>query len=421
MGYNRRMTEPAPAHECPMCGLFQSVPPLAHGITARCRRCETPLGQGKTDPAGRALAFATTALLMLGLAASQPFMELTLRGQGQQTSLFTGAEALSERGMWELGLVVLFTTTVAPLARLLGIVWVVIGLRLRRPPRHVALVFRTVEALAPWSMVEVFLLGVFVAYTKLSDVALVHVGVAVYALGLLMLAMAAADGALDHQAIWRDIALRAPVVTAPEVPGPRIGCDACGLVSHNRQVCPRCGGRLRHRKRSSLGRTWALLIAAALLYIPANILPVTTYIRLGQGSPDTILSGVRELAAAGQWPLAALVFIASITVPMLKLVGLGTLLVSTQLRAQGRLIERTRLYRIVEAVGRWSMIDVFMISILTALVRLGQLAVIIPGLGVICFCAVVILTMFAAESFDPRLMWDAAAASPSPRPARIPA
>lgn len=397
-------------HECLMCGLFQSVPALRRGFTARCLRCQAVLAEGKSDPAGRALAFAATALLMLGLAATEPFLSLDLRGQGQQTTLFTGAEALGDRGMWELGVVVLFTTTLAPLARLAGIVWVVIGLRLRQVPQHLALVFRMVEKLAPWSMVEVFLLGVFVAYTKLSDLASVHVGVAVYALGALMLATAAADATLDQRAVWRQIALAAPLHPQPEPQGPRVGCDACGLVCHNTRTCQRCGAALRHRKRESLGRTWALLIAAALLYIPANMLPVTTYIQLGHGNPDTILSGVEELAAAGQWPLAALVFVASITVPLLKLGGLATLLVTTHLRTTGRLVERTRLYRIVEAVGRWSMIDVFMISILTALVRLGQLATIIPGPGVICFCAVVILTMLAAESFDPRLMWDAATA-----------
>ncbi len=415
------MTLAGSPHECLMCGLFQSLPELPHGSTARCLRCAAPLAHGKTDPAGRALAFAATALLMLALAVSQPFLALDLRGQGQQTGLFTGASALVDRGMWELGVVVVFTTTVAPLMRIVGIVWVVIGLRLRRPPPHLARVFRLVEELAPWSMVEVFMLGVFVAYTKLADLAMVHVGVAAYALGALMLAMAAADWALDHAAVWREIARRAPIAVRPEKPGPRIGCDDCGMVSHHRGMCPRCGGRLHHRKPDSLGRTWALLIAAGLLYIPANILPVTTYIQLGQGSPDTILSGVEELAAGGQWPLAALVFIASITVPMLKLCGLAVLLISTQLRATGRLVERTRLYRIVEAVGRWSMIDVFVISVLTALVRLGQLATIIPGPGVICFCAVVILTMLAAESFDPRLMWDAAATRSPPRPQRIPA
>ncbi len=154
--------------------------------------------------------------------------------------------------------------------------------------------------------------------------------------------------------------------------------------------------------------SWALLIAAAVLYIPANTLPILTVIQFGKGAPSTILGGVVELADAGQWPLAALVFIASVSVPVLKLFGLAYLLISTQRRARGHLAQRTRLYKVVEAVGRWSMLDVFMISIITALVQAGELATITPGLGALSFCAVVILTMLAASNFDPRLMWDAA-------------
>jgi paraquat-inducible protein A len=398
-----------------LCGLFQSVPRPAHGITARCRRCHAPLRHGRTDPAGRALALATTALLLFTLAASQPFIQLDLRGQGSETSVFAGPEALRDTGMWELALVVLATTTVAPLLKLGATVWVLVGLRLRHRPRHLAAVFRLVEWLTPWAMVEVFMLSVFVAYTKLSDLAPVHIGLAVYALGGIMLAMAGADAALDNATVWEEIAAGGP---APrEGRSARIGCDACGFVSHQPRTCPRCGGRLHHRKRDSLVRTWCLLLAAAILYIPANLLPVTTVIQLGRGNPDTILSGVMELAAAGQWPLAALVFIASITVPVLKLAGLSILLITTQLGLAGRLAERTRLYRIVEAVGRWSMIDVFIISILTALVQMGQFASITPGPGVLCFCAVVVLTMLAAHSFDPRLMWDAARPSASHAPA----
>jgi paraquat-inducible protein A len=395
--------------ECPMCGLFQSMPGLGRGASAHCGRCGAALRHQRTDPAGRALALATTAMLLFGLAASQPFLELQLRGQGQPTTLFTGPEQLESQGMWELALVVLITTTLAPLAKLGGLIWVLVGLRLPRPPRHLATVFRWVELLGPWAMVEVFMLGVFVAYTKLSDMAAVQVGTAVYALGAIMLAMAAADAALDHEAIWEEIE-RQGLEAEPDTPGhgPRIGCDSCGFVSHHRHTCPRCGGRLHHRKPNSMARTAALLLAAAVLYVPANLLPVTTVIQLGRGSPSTILSGVEELGAAGQWPLALLVFVASISVPVLKLIGLGTLLITTKRRMAGRLGERTLLYRIVDAVGRWSMIDVFMISILTAVVHMGQLASVIPGPGVICFCAVVILTMVASHSFDPRLMWDAA-------------
>ncbi len=397
--------------ECAICGLLQTMPVLEHRHAACCARCGSLLRQSRAAPDGRALALACTGVMLFALAATLPFLHLDL-GQGRQTMLITGPLALEQEGMWELALVVLGTTMLAPLAKMLAMIWVLVGLRLKRPARHhLAAVFRWVEILTPWSMVEVFLLGVFVAYTKLEDLAPVHVGGGVYAQGALMLLMAAADAALDHEAVWQklespDLALRAPPPT-----GKRIACDACGQVSGGGSLCPRCGDTLHHRKPDSLNRSWALLIAAAVLYIPANLLPVLTVIHFGQGAPSTILAGVEELGAAGMWPLAALVFVASIAVPVLKLGGLAVLLITTQRRMRGQLTQRTQLYKIVEMVGRWSMIDVFMISILTAIVQLGALATISPGPGVLCFCAVVILTMLAANSFDPRLMWDAAETS----------
>lgn len=193
-----------------------------------------------------------------------------------------------------------------------------------------------------------------------------------------------------------------------------LSCHACGRLSRRRRlppgrraVCPHCGAALHTRKSNSLGRTWALVIAAAILYIPANTLPVMTVVSFGQGEPDTILSGVRALIAEGMWPLALLVFFASITVPMVKLTGLVYLLMSVHLKSRWRPRDRTRLYRLIEMIGRWSMIDIFMISILVALVRLGSIATVDPGAGATSFAAVVVLTMLASESFDPRLMWDA--------------
>lgn len=398
--------------ECPICGLFQSMPTLKRRGAACCARCGSLLRQDRTDPAGRALALATAGLLLFVLAVSLPFLRLDL-GAGQETNLTTGPVALENQGMWELALVVLGTTMLAPLAKMLAMVWVLVGLRLRQPPGHLAVVFRLVEILTPWSMVEVFLLGVFVAYTKLGDLAPVHVGGGLYALSVLMLLMAAADSALDHEAVWERLEPGWLAREAPPPVGQRIACDSCGQVMRKpavdqRAACPRCYSILRHRKPDSLNRTWALLVAAAVLYIPANTLPVLTVIQLGQGAPSTILAGVEELGAAGLWPLAALVFVASIAVPVLKLVGLSILLLSTRHRSRLNLGQRTLLYKIVEAVGRWSMIDVFMISILTAMVQAGALATVVAGPGVLCFCAVVILTMLAANSFDPRLMWDAA-------------
>jgi paraquat-inducible protein A len=197
------------------------------------------------------------------------------------------------------------------------------------------------------------------------------------------------------------------------VPGTRLlACEQCGQVVRADEAdlrgleCPRCAAPLHHRKPDSLNRSWALAIAAAILYIPANLLPIMTVTSFGKGTPDTIVSGVIELLHAGMWPIALLVFVASITVPVLKLVGLVYLLISVHRRSTWRLRDRTLLYRIVEGVGRWSMVDVFMIGILAALVALGNLATIAPGPGAIAFCAVVIITILAAMAFDPRLMWD---------------
>ena len=151
-----------------------------------------------------------------------------------------------------------------------------------------------------------------------------------------------------------------------------------------------------------------MLLTAALLYIPANILPVMTVQRFGRGAPSTILGGVVELAEARMWPLALLVLLASVVVPMVKLVSMAVMLVMTQRGSAAGLRGRTRMFRFVHAIGRWSMIDIFMLATLVGVVRLGFISTILPGLGAGAFCAVVIATMLATEMFDPRWMWDAA-------------
>jgi paraquat-inducible protein A len=178
------------------------------------------------------------------------------------------------------------------------------------------------------------------------------------------------------------------------------------VASAHAERCPRCDAALHPRKPDSLNRTAALVLTAAIFYVPANVFPVMTVKQFGKGSPSTILGGVEELIASGLWSLAILVLFASILVPMLKLVSLTFLVWSVRRGSRWRPRDRTRLYRLTEAIGRWSMIDMFMISILVALVRLGAAATIEPGLGATFFAAVVITTMFAASSFDPRLIWD---------------
>ncbi|MDB5983413.1 MAG: Paraquat-inducible protein [Pseudomonas sp.] len=171
-------------------------------------------------------------------------------------------------------------------------------------------------------------------------------------------------------------------------------------------TCSRCGAQVHARSPNSMARTWALLITAAILYIPANVLPIMTVSSLGQGDPSTIMSGVIQLMQHGMYPIAAVVFVASILVPTFKLIGLGLLLFSVQRRLPMSARQRMIMYRFIEFIGRWSMLDIFVIAILVAVVNFGRLASIEANLGAVAFATVVILTMLAAVTFDPRLIWD---------------
>ena len=205
-----------------------------------------------------------------------------------------------------------------------------------------------------------------------------------------------------------------PVTGAPltALQARQLSCLECGLLIPDtpakQQVkkCRRCGGTLHSRHKDSLNRTCALLIAAMILYVPANLLPITLTTALGSTEGDTIMQGVIYFLFSGDWPVALVIFTASILVPLLKMAALTYLLVSVQRHSSHRPLDRTKIFRMVEFVGRWSMIDVFVVTIMVALVQLGAVATIQAGSGAIFFCAVVIITMLAAESFDPRLIWD---------------
>lgn len=192
-----------------------------------------------------------------------------------------------------------------------------------------------------------------------------------------------------------------------------ISCHCCHLVCQmpatereSEIECPRCGTRMHQRKPDSLARAWALVIAAIVFYIPANIMPISVTTALGTAEGDTIMSGVIYFIQSGSWPIALVIFVASIFVPVLKILILLFLLVSVQMKSTWRPMDRTRLYRIIEAIGRWSMVDIFVITIMAALIKLGALADFAAGPAAVYFAAVVVLTILAAMSFDPRLIWD---------------
>jgi paraquat-inducible protein A len=190
-----------------------------------------------------------------------------------------------------------------------------------------------------------------------------------------------------------------------------VSCEACGLLTkpvlvHKPGCCPRCGDKLALRRHDAIQRTWALIIAAAICYIPANLMPVMITTTVTSIELDTIMNGAVRLYTSGSWPLALIVLIASVMIPMAKLIALSYLLIAVQSRSISGQQERARLYRLLEIVGRWSMLDVFVITFVVALIQLKPLMAVKPGAGILFFAAVVVLTMFAAETFDPRLIWD---------------
>lgn len=186
-------------------------------------------------------------------------------------------------------------------------------------------------------------------------------------------------------------------------------CHSCGLacdITHDPHECERCGAPLHRRKTDSLTRTWAFLLASMIFYVPANLLPVMNTTMLGSGSESTIMGGVLEFWQHGAWDIALIIFIASIAVPGIKFVALTMLLVTVQRGSSWALKERSKLYRFVELIGYWSMLDVIVVALVAALVKFQALGDIEPRQGILFFGLVVVFTMLSAMSFDPRLIWD---------------
>jgi paraquat-inducible protein A len=408
---------------CHECDLLQWKAPLFERGTARCARCGAALYRSLPATYDRALAFTLAAGILFAVANCFPIVGLWVKGALVETTLFGAVSSLYADGMWPIAGLVFVTTILMPALNIAAVTYLLLPLQIGGLPQRPEIVLRVLRHVAPWGMIEVLMLAMLVALVKLQHFATVVPGVAIGSFGAVMVLLAAAAVSFNPRDIWAriesvqgvDVASHALTASANVATAARAGlfvCHDCGLMSkplgHVRGgICPRCSAVLHLRKPNSLARTWAFLLAAMVLYIPAVLLPVMVTSTLFSAQSDTILSGVVFLWTSGSWALATIVFIASIVVPMLKILSLAYLAWSTQLRSSLMPRKRTRIYRWVELVGRWSMLDIYVITILVALVQFGSVATIDAGPGSIAFGAVVVLTMFAALSFDPRLIWDA--------------
>ena len=403
-------------HACDGAHRIVSVP---EGGKALCRRCGALLYRNLPRSLDHAAALYLAALILFLLANAFPFVALKYGDRVEQSLLLSAGFALQQAGMGEIGLLVLLTSVVFPLVTICGMLYLLLPLRAGIRPPWMAPVWRLVRALSPWSLMGVFMLGLLVSVVKLQDLAVIVPGAAFYAFIGLLVVSAAAVANFDPAALWPRIGPIAASTAqgAPDASAAQMGyaaCHTCDLLVRRpaegmRWSCPRCGSAVHGMRRAdSVARAAALLSAATLLLVPANIYPVMTVIRFGQGEPSTILAGVVHLIEDGAWPLALLVFFASFIVPITKIAALALLLFTVQRGSNWRVRDRTRLYRVTEAVGAWSMVDLFLVGILVALVRMDALATVHPGLGASFFGAAVVMTMLAAHAFDPRLVWDRA-------------
>jgi paraquat-inducible protein A len=267
-------------------------------MTAYCERCSTILHHTTTHPIDHSIALTLAALVLLVVMCTAALMSVQTAGIAHSAYLLSGPQELVARNMSALAVVVVFVTMLAPFGKLLGTLYVLIRLHEASPPRHLRRVFAFAELLRPWSMIEVFVFGVFVAYVKLGDLVTITLDAGVYALLALTIVLIWADSALDREAIWNRLDPKllddARAVATVSATNP-VGCEVCRLVSTPRYEhahCPRCASPLHRRKPDSVARTWALVIAAAVLYVPANYFPVLTVVQLGAGAPSTILGGV---------------------------------------------------------------------------------------------------------------------------------
>jgi len=405
--------------ECHDCGLIQRLPVAEQEASViACERCGATLRQVRASSLLLCTICATSGLVLFMLALSLPAVSVWMQGgRYGRSDLLTGPARFSQSGFWELGIATLITLLVLPLTKLVTVVAMAGAVRLGRVPRLLKASFAALPTISEWAMVDVFLLGAMIALFRLKVWMVVVFGPALFALGGSALCSIAVDASLDRFVFWRRVPLVPEKATlAPDhASAAWLGCGGCGRVARlpDRATCRRCEQPVHARKPSTVQRTSALIAAAALLAIPANVLPVMTINKLGRGGPSTILGGTVELLEANLWGLATLVFVASVLVPLFKLGALSYLLWSIRRGSRAGLLFRTRLFRVVALIGRWSMIDIFATMMLVALARFGWLGSVRPGLGASAFCGVVALTMWASKSFDPRAMWDAAGLNPA--------
>jgi paraquat-inducible protein A len=396
--------------QCRNCGLTQIQPPVECCEIVTCSRCKTQLEHSAGKSLDATLACSASILLLLIPAWAAPFLTTSALGDTLTSYLPMSVSVVWRDGAPLLAIAVSVFVLAFPVIRFGALTAVLLALRLGRRPPWISSVFRICNVLQTWAMLDVFLLGLIVAYFRLRSSLIVSLEPGAICFILAGILSLVARASLDKALVWRLIG-----PDRRSIRGPSMVCLSCNLVlpqTQGPQTCPRCAAAVTSRKKHPYSRSMALLLAAGLLYLPANIYPIATIPIDLKPTSYTVLGGVIDLVKSHLLGLAALVFTASFTIPLLKMLGLAWCASSAMCSSCRFLIGKTRVYRIIEEIGRWSMVDPLTIACFVPVLQFNALIDGHPEPAVAPFAGVVILTTLAVQFFDPRKMWDVAGQNP---------
>ena len=402
-----------PLVSCQHCAALHERTPLAPGATAACVRCGYTLYRQSTLSLDGWIALVIGTIVVFAIANYFPIVTLQIAGFVTHASLPSALYLTWQNGHQTLAVMTGMFSFWMPLTQLLCLLWALLAVRLHRVPKDFSYGMRLLGYVGHWSMVPVFMLGILVALVKFAGMAHVTLEPGIWAFAILTFLITGISR-MTARRLWI-LAEDAGLVEQTRLVGNHqdklASCHACGymqpLASEDQpEPCKRCGTSVHFRKPDQTARVWALIITAWVAYIPANILPVMRIRTAVSDSEHTILGGVIELWNYGSWDLALVVFVASVVVPMTKLLALMVLMMRRRWQGQQVQRQRTRLYELVEFIGQWSMLDVFVVILMSAMLDFPGISQVLAGPAAVSFGLVVIFTMLAAMSYDPRGGWD---------------
>jgi paraquat-inducible protein A len=416
---------PVGLEACPACDLLTRREPVPTGHKSRCARCGTTLRHNIRNSIDKTVATCLAGLLLYVPAIYMPIMTFTVAGLVGSGNVIDAAVKMFHGHYSFVAAMVLATSIVFPLLRLSLLFSVAFFIKIRRRPKSLPLMFRAYHHLSEWGMVEVYLLGILVTIIKMHSMGELHFNTGFFCFAALAVITAATSVVVDEELFWREIEQKGGFETAP-FPAPAnavlpqtareanlIRCHDCGKLTPHIKTeqdemirCPRCRTPLHMRKPDTINRTWALVLSSVILFFPANILPIMRVEHLGTPDDSTIMDGIVYFFLSGEYGIGLIIFIASVLVPLFKVVGVILMLLSIHFRWQGWLKHKISIFHFIEFIGRWSFLDIYVIALLAAIVQFGTLSAIEAQPAAIYFTAVVIATMCAALAFDPRVLWD---------------